>query len=452
MYKNGTSIENLLSVLRSMDELTEMDRLVRSGQRFHIDAEMRGGNLVWTMDADNSAYASEGINRRKGKGYTSLVDALNKLDVSGKIDEGIVVLALAGVSEAKNYDGRVKTVWYVIDPCSVGMDDAKHKMDFKRGVATVEYPIVVIPMTEAEYKCCTSRLALYDEFAEVVYPILECAYSSIGNLMDCENTFKYKSNVPIASATFLAERIAGTTGIRFLYRSRTDKVKPLISVVGTKYVMYPQYDFVKTACEIVQGRCVCHVSNWTVSDELTKVTIVIDNMNACYQPIIELQTSDTLGNSMSISAYIRMGKGKILLRRNSAYHWASFEQQGGVRTLFVGIFEAIDAFEQSFAMCANQVVPFDVESLASFERILGKKRFKTLSLPDNGDYTVSDLIYNIVDGLYCDLSSRWANELAKENANFYNVICGSEVIVTKTSKEEKNAAIAEYQNEKRAVG
>ena len=440
MYKNGTNKETLLSVLHSMDELTGMDRLVRSGQRFHIDAEMRGGTLFWTMDADHSGYTSEGINRKKGKGYSALVEALDKLNVSGEINEGIVVLALAGVSESKNFDGTVKTVWYVIDPCSVGMDDAKRKMDFKRSVAMVEYPILQIPMTEAEYKCCTSRLALYDEFEEVVYPIMECAYSSIGNLMDCESAFKYKSNVPIASATFLAERIAGSTGIRFLYRSRTDKVKPMISVVGTRYVLYSQHEFVKAACEIAQEHCVCHVSNWTVSDELTKVSIVVDDANALYRPVIELRTSDTLGNSMSVSAYIRMGKGKILLRKNSAYHWITFEKRGGVRSLFDGIFEAIEDFENNFEGNAEQIISFDATSLNSFKRVLGKKRFDTIKLPENGEYAFADLVYQVVDGLYCELNVRWADELSKEYANFYNKLCGSNVIVIKASKEEQGEA------------
>ena len=150
-----------------------------------------------------------------------MCEALKQLNEEGKADEQITVLALADVDPARNYDNTINTVWYVIDPCSVGMDDADHELDLETGYARIELPILQLKLTEAEYKCCGSRLAFYDEFSDILYPIQECAYSSIGALLDCACVFKYHSNTPITAATFLAERLAGTNNIRFLYRERT---------------------------------------------------------------------------------------------------------------------------------------------------------------------------------------------------------------------------------------
>ena len=55
MYKNGSNKNELLGLLESMSELTGLDRVVRSNQKFHIDAEIRGRDLYWAMDVDDYA-------------------------------------------------------------------------------------------------------------------------------------------------------------------------------------------------------------------------------------------------------------------------------------------------------------------------------------------------------------------------------------------------------------
>lgn len=439
MYKNGSNKNELLGLLESMSELTGLDRVVRSNQKFHIDAEIRGRDLYWAMDVDDYAdYNSTNIQTTKGKGYPTLCEALKQLNEEGKADEQITVLALADVDPARNYDNTINTVWYVIDPCSVGMDDADHELDLETGYARIELPILQLKLTEAEYKCCGSRLAFYDEFSDILYPIQECAYSSIGALLDCACVFKYHSNTPITAATFLAERLAGTNNIRFLYRERTERVRPLISIVGRNYILYSQYEFVKEACEIVQQHCISHVESWSVTDELTKATIVIDGMNALWHPEIELQVSDTVGSSMAISAFIKMGKGRILLKRNTAYKWPSFKKNGGVSALFEGVFESISNFENSFESVSHDTVLFDASALAPYLKILGKKRFYNLNLPETGRYNFADLLYRVVDATHFDLNPRWSLELVRENAKFFEMLSGKE---TEEEQEAKIVAV-----------
>ena len=217
MFKKGTKKKELMTLLKDMSELTGLDRVVHTGQKLHIDAELsgRGRDLLWAIDADSNGYSSANILSSKGKGYPALMKCLKRLDEEAVADEKIVVLALAQASEAKNYDGTINTIWYCVDPCAAGMEDADAVIDSTEGVARIEYPLVSLQLTEAEYKpCAASKLAFYDEFREILYPIQECAYQSVGSLLDCACVFKYKSNAPIMAATFLADRLAGTKDIR----------------------------------------------------------------------------------------------------------------------------------------------------------------------------------------------------------------------------------------------
>lgn len=426
MFKKGTKREDLLALLKDMSELTGLDRVVHTGQKLHIDVEIsgRGRDLLWAIDADSSGYSSANILSSKGKGYPALMKCLKRLDEETVADEKIVVLALAQASEAKNYDGTINTIWYCVDPCAAGMEDADAVIDLTEGVARIEYPIVSLQLTEAEYKpCAASKLALYDEFREILYPIQECAYQSIGSLLDCACVFKYKTNAPIMAATFLADRLAGTKDIRFLYRKRTENVRPLISIVGKNYVMFPQHKFVADALAIVNHNAISTIGYWSVTDELTRVTIEISGYNALWHPEIELQVSDTVGNSMAVTAYIRMGRGKLLLKRNTAYHWESFVKKGGVKTLFEGVFEAITTFANEYERCCSEVIYFNREMISSYVKIIGKKRFMRTDIPADGNYSFHQILFAIVNNTHYELNPRWALELSRENFKFFSCLC-----------------------------
>lgn len=423
--QDGTDSCELFKVLKSMDELTAIDRLVKTNQRVQVAVSHNGKGLRWRISADPSAYVSD-ENMTRGKGYQSLVNTLANLDSVVTNNENLIVLALFQTKESKDYEGMVETLWFAVDPLGVGIDDASGSYNAKRNVFVIEQPVQKIRLTESELKACLySRIALYDEIEGVLYPIQECAYPSFRSLLNVEVTFnKHGTNAQLAAANFIAERMSEATDIRFIYRERTERVKPLISLVGSRYVQYSQSEFMLEAIQIVQSHTICHVGKWKVTDEWTKVPIIIDSMNALYQPLIECNVSDVFSSAMTVSAYIQIGKGRMLLRRNSACHWSNFKKNGGVKSLFDGLFEAIEDFESSFELLSGQLVTFDQTSLDPFRKVLGIKRFKNADKPKDGVYSVPDLLYQVIDGLHStELNERWTQELAKAGADFYKTLC-----------------------------
>lgn len=421
MYKTGKEEKDLISALETLTELTGLDRVVHSGQQFQVKGEMSGGILKWSLEASSEGFSSKG-EEQKGKGLPGLLNALDGLNCEFKADESILVLSLEDAAIAKNYDGTIHTVWYAIDPCGIGIDGEDIKIDPNEGKAYLAYPIIEMDLTESEYKACGTKLAFYDEFHDVLYPIQECAERGISSFLDCACVFKYRRS-PLVSASFLAERLAdrfnSNRPVKFLYRKRTERVRPLVSIVGKNHVLLNQDKLMKEACRYMSSKSIMRLDSWTITDEMTTATFRIDAGNACWFPEIELKISDMAGNALSASAYIRMGKGRILLKRNTSIHWSCFEKRGGVASLFEGLFEEIGEFGNAWDSCCDTEVPFCRDMVSGYEKILGKKRFAKLELPEDGFYPVSDLMTDIVSQTNVRLNLRWENELLAKNRELF---------------------------------
>lgn len=441
MVKNGNSLSDLLSTLQKMDELVCIDRVVKSGQKIHIDAEVQQKKLKWTMEADFGQYSVSGSEKKTGSGFTAFVEALSEMDREVPVDEKLIVLSLVDTRQARNFDGTIHTVWCGIDPCDIGMDTEAQVIDEENGYAYMKYPLHELDLTESEYSCCSEKLALYDEFSGILYPIQPCARTSVNVLLDCACVFKYRSN-PVVAGSFLAERLAGSRYIRLLCRVRTARVYPLISIVGRNYLIISQMDFIRTVCGKIQEHAIGHVGRWSVTDSLTCMTYMIDGMNTLWHPEIDIQIADAVGNGISVGAYIKMGHGRILLKRNSAYHTESFAKKG-LDTLFDGIFEEIMRFRNIFNAVSNKTVVFDRSMLLSRKKFLGKKRWKKMEaeLPKSGHYNLAEILYKVVDNTPGDLNMRYTQDTASQNKVFFYDLVHSLSLETQDISGEKEERV-----------
>lgn len=422
MYKTGSSQQELLDLLEELSALTGLDRVPKVRQPFHVDAQITPqGTLSWAVDTDPGKFTSAGAEMKKGSGYGSLMEAISGLNHEEPVDERIVVLALAKADGARNYDGSIHTVWYVLDPCTAGMDAPV----VKDGNASFSYPVLDLDLTEPEYKsCAVSKVAFYDEFSGTVYPVQECAYQSVSSALSAYSAFKPLCN-PLLAAMILAERLSAVDGLRFLYRKRSDLVKPLISLVKRRYEPVSQYEVLKKALYVLQSQAVAKVGNWTVTDEMTKVTFQIPGLNAMWIPEIELRISDISGLAISASASVHMGHGRILVHKNSGGHEACVSRD--IESLFGGLLDGIAGFEETWDTISGMDVVFSRDMLEKHIRILGKRRSARLVLPADGVYNAGELVYEVVDATHASLNDRWSDELGMANREFFLDIAGQAV-------------------------
>lgn len=405
----GIEEKELFEVLSDLDETTNVDSVLNTRQKVVITAERKNGHLSnWSLMEDMDGYSGS-VPYTKGVGYRTLEAALSSIDKEESFNESINVLCYLSTEPAKSWDGKIVSKWFNVSP-GVPFDIKDGKPDFQT---------ITLELKESDYKVMMeSRLALYNEFSGDIYPIRKMAFSSIGKLMDCAASFKYLAEIPLGSALLIAERLSTVRNLKFLYRYRSENVKPLIAIAGTRYVKYSQLDFFKKALDFVSSKTICHIERWAVSDELTTINVVLDG-TAGYSIYLKIQTSDIPGTSISVSAYAKIGRGSLLLLKNSSYHWSSFEENGGVKTLFNGMFETIDEFKENYNELAEKEVDYDGSYMANILKILGKKRSSKVKPVESGTYMADSLLRKIVDATYSELPVKQAGELAKCYSRFF---------------------------------
>lgn len=426
MIKSGNSLDELRDLLLTLDETTVLEgNLLTRRQELEIHAVRQDGCLLWNASLTPTSDVQGGGQRLTGKGYEKLVAAIDAMNTEREVDVSLVVLALAGLEKARTWDSKLVSNWILVAPSDPYlMEEGKPK-----------FRTLQLELTDEEYAICAeSNLAFYDEIDDILYPIRECAFDSIGRMMDCAASFKYRTPFPLGSALLLAERLAKLNSIRFLYRNRTEKVCPLIGIVGNNFDLYGQLCFVDEALDIIQGQYICHIDRWTVTDEKTVVTVLADMLDPELGIEFDIQTGDIMGTSMSITAYARIGKGRLMLRKNSAYHRKSF---AGVSSLFEGVFESIYSFQDSYYQNKNLYCSFSSEDAKPIKSILGATRFSKVQLPADGTYRVGELMRVLVNATFCYLAEKQTTDLTKAYSAFYNQIVGEPVIQPMPAKLKK---------------
>lgn len=445
LIRMGSSREELMNTLEALDSVTGIDAVICSGQNVQIKCRKFNGKLCdWTLEYKGE---TKQIPFERGKGYSDLMDAISNFATEGSVNENIVVLCYSYMETARTWNGKLKTWWIVINPA----------IPFEIRDGMPEFPMLELELTDAEYRIAMeSRMALYNELTEDIYPIREVAFSSIGKLLDSAASFKKMAKIPLGSALLLAERFSSDLkDLKFIHRNADGHVKPLIGIAGSRFAGDEQRDFFDSALNRAEEmfrnpilgdekqppNTVATIYDWKITDEVSTANAYLhnpdgSNMFALYRGIdfaiyIRMQTSDIPGVSASVTAFAKIGKGDVLIRKNSAYHWDSFTKNGGAKSLFsriekgskkeISLKDDIDDFVNVINKLKNSNVSADEDILGSIHKkvkeicsLIGKKRAKAANIDaivDEGG-NAYEMLESIINGTFFNLPTKQAGELA----------------------------------------
>lgn len=341
MIRQGTTEKELMEVLERLDKETATDNIVTNGQPITIKCRREAKGLTnWSIQQDvhNSKF-SKPIVYSQGNGYPGILNSIKNDVAMSNINEDIAILCYSCAELKRTYDGKIMTHWIVINP-SIPFETEED--------GTPRFPMFDLKMTDNEFKVAMeSRMALYNECNEDIYPIREVAFSSIGKLLDSAASFKNMAQIPLGSALLLAERFAtDLKSLKLIYRNYEGHVKPLIGIAGNRFVQESEVGFYKLAFDTITsmfGSSQC--GKWIVTDEYSLATVFIsfadENKNDLFADerfkhtvMLKIKTSDVPGVSASVTAVMKHGDAEIYIQKNSAYHWASFIRRGGAESLF----------------------------------------------------------------------------------------------------------------------
>ena len=338
MLKQGTTQEGLFDALSELDACTRVDSVLTSGQDVTIQCQrVRGKFVNWTMFQNGE---KKPVKYDKGLGYDTFFQALNDCVEEHTVETSISVMCYMGVGKKNN--GKVNTRWAIMNP-TVPFEIIKGKPMFE----TID-----LEFSDEEYAIVLeSRMALYNEYTGEFYPIREVAFSSIGKLLDIAASFRNIPKIPLGQALLIASRFAtDAKELKFICRNVKSKFKPLIGIAGSRFTYEKESGFFEEGIACIERMFGMSrfVGDWTITDEMSTANIYVSSDNGTekgkknpalseysdFPVYIQIQTSDIPGVSASVTAIAKIGKGFVMIRRNSAYHWDAFVKRGGVESLF----------------------------------------------------------------------------------------------------------------------
>lgn len=416
----GKSTDSLLEILDEIDSITKVDSVVKNGQKISIECIRENGHLkCWGVDADTNMLA-DSIPFARGNKRDPFLATIDSMDEEAQLFDTMdcYVLCHLNTEAAKNWQGEIVSHWIRISPYQpytiVGNKP--------------EFEIVKLELSESDYKVMMeTKLSFYCKSTDILYPLRTVSFPAVGKLLDCTSAFNRLDEHMLGSALLIAEKLSyQKNGIRFLSRSRGENVRPIISIVGHRYVHFPQKDFFKSALEIVKEQAgiyelgIDDVSKWSVSDEVTTLEIMFKSSHLLeYQPGLIVKTGDIAGTSLSVTAFIKIGKDYVYVKENSALHTGTFD----MNKLFEGIFESISQTEEIYNFLSmNKCYFAEGEYTGAIFPILGKRRSQEVKPITAGTYNCFAFYKLLVEATSQHLPKKQYNMLCRLYGEILNQI------------------------------
>lgn len=420
------------------------------------DFTIKGWMLEKPENVTAGGLMSALIKKSRRDNKTALYHALRDYVLEMKSNENIVVLCYAGCSREEKAQ-KIHTQWIVVNPAV--------PFEMKNGFPS--FPMLEIMLTESEFELCMeSRLALYNEYSDDVYPIRNVAFSSIGKLLDSAASFKNMADIPLGSALLLAEKLSSDMkSLKLIFRNMKGHIKPLIGIAGNRFAPYKEEDFFKTLigkADEMFGPV--GLDSWFIYEDMTVVNLELattknrknhnEQMTICacagdmmsayakhqdeFKILLRIQTSDIPGVSASVTAIAKFGQAEVQICRNSAYHWEAFLRNGMdslmepvIKKKKHPISEDIYAFIKKIEKLQETDIKYNDKihnAVKDIINLIGKRRIEDEKSVINSIFLTGDSangyeLFVRILSTYTELPSKQGNELMVKYGEAVDLLC-----------------------------
>src|SRR5699024_4356740 len=253
-------------------------------------------------------------------------------------------------------------------------------------------------VSEAEFRILTETgLALYCETTEVLYPVTEAAYPSMGRLLDCTMAFQQLDQHLLGTALLVAEKLTYRNRLDVICRKRTERVHPVVGIAGNRYRSMPQADFYRQCLQYLAPQLgVFHTCSWSVSDFQSSLVLCYPRPFADYDLTVRVQASDANRMPYILTVSAEFASFSMPLLEQKANH-ADPQLEQRIQSLFEGVAEAMSRFEEGYAVMGQASVWFTPGMLDAVLRPIGARRRAGLEPIPEGWYPARALFQDILD-------------------------------------------------------
>lgn len=355
-------MEDFFTMLHEYDSIRTSDCLIKNQKSVDIHITRNKGRIGnWVMTENLSDFSSK---RRKKTGKT--MKSFYQYFSGEKMEIGIdlAVIAHKDTKKEREWDGSITSEWFFIPICAPYEEEESGRVFIK----TIE-----LTTTKEEYrKMLETRIAIYDEFQDKIYPFLQVSIASTGKYLDCSAIFKLRDDYMLGAAMVLAEKIS-KKNVKLLIKDTESRVKPILSIAGKYTKFFLPTEFFTKICSIMANKAY-FLNNWQIFDDR-----IIADFKKPDEPFLCSITMGVIpGIATRAQMYVQMEGTKILLDSNTVvYSTKGYDY----KQLFDGLFDNTVIFhrlwESAHLMCSchpEEYIPY-------IKKAIGKKRMNALIFP-----------------------------------------------------------------------
>lgn len=404
-------MEDFFTMLHEYDSIRTSDCLIKNQKSVDIHITRNKGRIGnWVMTENLSDFSSK---RRKKTGKT--MKSFYQYFSGEKMEIGIdlAVIAHKDTKKEREWDGSITSEWFFIPICAPYEEEESGRVFIK----TIE-----LTTTKEEYrKMLETRIAIYDEFQDKIYPFLQVSIASTGKYLDCSAIFKLRDDYMLGAAMVLAEKIS-KKNVKLLIKDTESRVKPILSIAGKYTKFFLPTEFFTKICSIMANKAY-FLNNWQIFDDR-----IIADFKKPDEPFLCSITMGVIpGIATRAQMYVQMEGTKILLDSNTVvYSTKGYDY----KQLFDGLFDNTVIFhrlwESAHLMCSCH----PVEYIPYIKKAIGKKRINALIFPvsmkrrdffkellkQTGNFCLSEYYDNMLKNSYYQILRILAKEEGHELA------------------------------------
>lgn len=404
-------MEDFFTMLHEYDSIRTSDCLIKNQKSVDIHITRNKGRIGnWVMTENLSDFSSK---RRKKTGKT--MKSFYQYFSGEKMEIGIdlAVIAHKDTKKEREWDGSITSEWFFIPICAPYEEEESGRVFIK----TIE-----LTTTKEEYrKMLETRIAIYDEFQDKIYPFLQVSIASTGKYLDCSAIFKLRDDYMLGAAMVLAEKIS-KKNVKLLIKDTESRVKPILSIAGKYTKFFLPTEFFTKICSIMANKAY-FLNNWQIFDDR-----IIADFKKPDEPFLCSITMGVIpGIATRAQMYVQMEGTKILLDSNTVvYSTKGYDY----KQLFDGLFDNTVIFhrlwESAHLMCSchpEEYIPY-------IKKAIGKKRINALIFPvsmkrrdffkellkQTGNFCLSEYYDNMLKNSYYQILRILATEEGHELA------------------------------------
>ncbi len=366
----GNSVSELTEMLKEMDELTRIDSIIPPGSKSYIEFVKNKNHTQWRLigSAKNLADAKS---LKRGLTLKSFEEALKAYEKEAKLFNTDSDYSVLCHRDTQPYQDPLGKASYVSTWFKLPLGTPYLLQD---GQPVFETEVFYV--SEADHKLLMETGLMFGKDGNH-YPIMDSALASVSTVLDASRLI-YSLDEKLGVALLFSEKLASSNGIRFLYRETESGLRPITTLISTRYAKTEMTNYFEKIFSRISECLNYEVVSWSAASQQVNVSIKVSHPDFLLTYGIDICISDALGDSFRAKAYAFYKGERFVIHEEKISHRVDAGQmpENLIQPVIKSIVKNNSSYEQ-YCFSGQQSgfwVRVRESDLKTLQSIIGKKR------------------------------------------------------------------------------